>query len=230
MWMKSLFLIFFSCHAVYAAIECPIDEKKPFPTSFSRQFHNRISVENGSVRKIFGDQSLFSVTIDDGIGQAFVSLVQEVAEQPAVLTVVTSSGLVQDLLVTSDGKVGEHLILKEAPEEADEQPFLSHDLHALTVAFLNEILSGKLPMGYGRRELQVGDKLELPKPLQASALSVFEGPYETIVLHKISNTGRKAVALSAETIKKPGDNWVFLDAQELDFTETALCIISKPKE
>ena len=61
-------------------LEQKIDEKTPLTVTFSRQSHNRISVENGSIRKLFGDQSIFTVSIDETIGQAFVNLLQDITE------------------------------------------------------------------------------------------------------------------------------------------------------
>lgn len=214
----------------HSAVEKMMDEKASLHVTFSRQSHNRISVEHGSIRKLFGDQSLFSVTIDDVIGQAFVTLLQDISETPASLTVVTSSGFVQDLLVLSEAKPSEHLILKEMDEEGESLSFFSTDFHAHTIDFLNDLLAGKTPLGYGKRSLQVGDQLEMPPPLQVTPLRVFEGPYETIVVYQIGNSGRKPIVINADLIKKPGDNWVFLDSHELDFTENALCIISSPKD
>ncbi len=223
-------LSLFSMHVGHAVVELVADDKAPLQVTFSRQSHNRISVANGSIRRLFGDQSLFSVTIDDLIGQAFVTVLQDIRDTPASLTVVTQTGLVQDILVVSDTKPSEHLIIKEGQPEVEEFPQFSTDFHALTVDFLNGLLSGRTPLGYGKREFRVGDKLELPNPLRATPMGVFEGPYETIVLYQISNTGRKPIVIDPLSIKKTGDNWVFLDAHELDFTESAICIISSPKD
>jgi hypothetical protein len=214
----------------HAFIEQKIDEKASLSVKFSRHSHNRISVEHGSVRKLFGDQSLFSVSIDETIGQAFVNILQDIVEHPASLTVVTDSGSVQDLLVLSDARPSEHLILKEAIEDVEDLPFPTTDFHSMTVEFLNDIFAGKTPLGYGKVELTVQDKLALPSPLEALPIRAFEGPFEKIVVYRISNMGRKPIVVKANSIKKQGDNWVFLDANELDFTEAALCIISSPKD
>lgn len=230
MFLRIFVTVLLCTHLVHANVEQIMDEKAPVHVTFSRQSHNRISVEQGSIRKLFGDQSLFSVTIDDVIGQAFVTLLQDISETPASLTVVTSSGVVQDLLVLSESKPSEHLILKEKDEEGDRSVFFSTDFHTHTIDFLNDLLSGKTPLGYGKRSLQVGDQLEMPPPLKVTPLRVFEGPYEKIIVYQIGNSGRKPIVINADLIKKPSDNWVFLDAHELDFTENALCVISSPKD
>lgn len=232
MQRKILFtlLTFLAFHQVNASIEQAINEKESLIVRFSRNSHNRISVDQGSVRKLLGDPSLFSVSIDETIGQAFVNVLQDIVEIPASLTVVTHSGQVQDILVFSDSKPSEHLILKEEAADLENLSFPSLELHTHTIEFLNEIFSGRTPLGYGKRELVVGDKLALPSPLEATPIRVFEGPFEKIAVYKIKNIGRKPIVLKASSIKKKGDHWVFIDVNELDFTEQALCIISSPKE
>ena len=74
------------------------------------------------------------------------------------------------------------------------------------------------------------DKLSLPSPLEAIPIRAFEGPFEKVVVYQIGNKGRKPIVIKPESIKKQNDNWVFLDANEIDFTQQALCIISSPKE
>jgi hypothetical protein len=222
-------LPFVTIHPAYGFVEQKIDEKVPLEVSFSRQFHNRISVADGSVRKLVGDPGLFSVTIDETIGQAFVNVLQDISETPACLTVVTSSGRVQDILVLSAEKHSEHLTLKdEEIEEEVASPLM--EFHTHTIEFLNEILAGRVPLGYGKREVQTGDGLELPAPLEAVPVRVLEGPFEKIAVYRITNRGRKPIALKTASLKKPGDHWVFVDVNELDFTEEALCIVSSSKE
>ena len=217
-------------HQSYATVEQKIDEKTPLTVTFSRQSHNRISIENGSVRKLFGDQSIFTVSIDETIGQAFVNLLQDITEAPASLTIVTTSGQVQDILVLSDARPSEHLILKEESEDMEDLPISTTDFQTHTIEFLNDILIGRTPLGYGKRDLMEEDKLSLPSPLEAIPIRAFEGPFEKVVVYQIGNKGRKPIVIKPESIKKQNDNWVFLDANEIDFTQQALCIISSPKE
>jgi hypothetical protein len=217
-------------HQSYATVEQKIDEKAPLTVTFSRQSHNRISVENGFVRKLFGDQSLFTVSIDETIGQAFVNLLQDITEVPASLTIVTTSGQVQDILVFSDARPSEHLILREESEDMEDLPISTTEFQTHTIEFLNDILIGRTPLGYGKRDLREEDKLALPSPLEAIPIRAFEGPFEKVVVYQIGNKGRKPIVIKPESIKKQNDNWVFLDANEIDFTQQALCIISSPKE
>lgn len=214
--------------SAYALIEHPINEKKTIPVSLSTVSHNRISIEKGSVEKIFGDETCFSISIDRTTGNAFVNLSKTLTD-PMTLTVVTSSGLIQDLSVTSSDKPSEHLILKESEEKIDELTSTTSDFHGHTIDFLNKILEGKIPLGYGQRPLQPDERLSLPHPLSSTPIEAFEGPYEHIIVYKIKNTGKDSVVMSADSLKKGRVLWVFLNAHELKPKEELLCIISYPK-
>src|ERR1700722_6842168 len=139
------------CSSIHALVEVRIDEKKPISALFSKSSHNRISVEHGSVEKIFGDETYLNITIDRTTGNAFGNVLRDIAE-PTTLTIVTRTGLIQDLTVTSADKPSEHLILNEVEEKEDIIETTSN-FHGHTVEFLNQILEGKIPLGYGQRAL-----------------------------------------------------------------------------
>lgn len=228
-WKLAYYLIPLSlCSSAYGLIEEPINEKKPLPVTFSTQSHNRISIAGASIEKIFGDEVYFNITIDRTTGNAFVTVTRPIPE-PTTLTVVTSSGIIQDLSVTSEQKASEHLILKEIDEDSDPLSSLSSNYHQLTVDFLNRILEGKIPLGYGERPLENDDALKLPHPLKAKAVTAFEGPFEHIIVYKIKNMGKEPIVVNAASLKTRQASWVFLNSHEFKTKEELLCILSIPK-
>ncbi|MBI3211288.1 MAG: type-F conjugative transfer system secretin TraK [Simkania negevensis] len=225
-----LLIFLFFIPSLHAFIEKRIDEKVPLLATFSSTSHNRISVAHGSVEKVFGDETLFSIRVDPTTGQAFVSLLQPLEKAPSTLTVVTSNGYVQDLLVTSGPIPSEQILLKEPQEESEEFSFSSSDYHTNTVNLLNEVLSGNIPLGYGKRELDTQDQLVLPPPLEATPIKALEDPFETMIVYRLRNKGQKPILIKADSFKNPSNQWVFLSAHELRFREEAVCIISLPKK
>lgn len=215
------------CNSVYGLVEHKIDEKKPLTIQFSKTSHNRISVERGSVEKIFGDESYFNINIDRTTGNAFVTVLRDIPD-PMTLTVVTNAGLIQDLAIASTDKLSEHLILKEE-EDVDELIAPPSNFHGPTIEFLNKLLEGKSPLGYGQRALNDKDILKLPHPLSASPIKAFEGPFENVLVFNIKNAGKDPIIINSETLKKDNASWVFLNAHELNAKEQVLCIISFPK-
>ena len=215
--------------SLQALVERSIDEKKPIEVHLSRTSHNRICVEGGSVEKVIGSGTLFSIAIDSSTGNAFVNLLQDIVGKPSTLTVVTRSGFIQDLTVLSKEGPSEQILLKE-DEDGHEENGVSEISHGTTVELLNQILEGKVPFGYGQRDLQIEDQMEFPKSLKALALKAFEGPYERIVVYAIQNIGKQPVVITAEDLKKTDDSWIFLNAHELKNKERALCVIGCLKD
>lgn len=228
-WKMALCLSpIFTCSAMHALIEQQIDEKKPIELVFSTSSHNRISVEDGGVEKVFGDESYFNINIDRATGNAFVNVLRDITEHPSTLTVVTSSGFIQDLSVSSSDKPSEHLILKDVREE-EELIETTSNFHVHTVEVLNKILEGKIPLGYGQKTASDGETINLPYPLVASFIKAFEGPFEEIMVYSIKNVGKHPIVIDADTIKKEKASWVFLNAHELKAKEQVVCIVSFPK-
>ncbi len=222
------FIFSLTFSTTYALVEHPINEKKSIPISLSTTSHNRISIERGSVEKIFGDETSFNISIDRMTGNAFVNLTKELSE-PITLTIVTSSGLIQDLSVTASDKPSEHLILKELDDDLEEYTTKTADFHGHTIDFLNKILEGKIPLGYGQRSLAAHEHMTLPHPLSATTLEAFEGPFENVLVYKIKNMGKDSVIMNADALRKDKASWVFLNAHELKAQEEILCIVSYPK-
>jgi hypothetical protein len=205
-------------------------QEKSIDVVFSRHSHNRISWERGSIISITGDSTLFAVEINPKIGQAFVHVLRDLTVQPATLTVISSTGLVQDLLVRSLEKPSTHISIRESQEEEEDFTSTYVDFHTQTIEFLNDILENKIPFGYGQRSIQDSDKLSLPSPLEVKIIKALNGPFETIVIYHLTNMGRQSIRLNPNTLKRSEDSWVFLNARELDYREGTLCILAKPKE
>ena len=205
-----------------------INVTQPIHVQFSHKSHNRIGIEDGAVTKIIGDNGLFSVTIDQTTGQAFVTLNQAIEEQ-STLTVVSSTGAIQDLNVVSKDGPGQYLLLEDA-QSCDDEYMDSVNFQAMAVDFLNRILIGDTPIGYGVRDLSPDDVLVLPNPLATQAVKALEGPLDDIVIYKISNHGKTPVFLRPEAIKKAHQSWVFLTGHELTRGTTVYCVVCSPKD
>ncbi|MCK4934347.1 MAG: type-F conjugative transfer system secretin TraK [Simkaniaceae bacterium] len=214
--------------ALQASSEYTLNESNPIPITFSHTSHNRISIENGSIEKLFGDDTLFSIKLDHVTGQAFVSLLKEISETPSTITVVTSSGYVQDIHILSDQIPSEHIFLKE-PQTQHDDPMAAINFHANTIQLLNDIIEGNVPFGYGKRDLQEEDVIDLPKPLEAVSVRAYDGPFETIVMYHIYNRGRKSIVISANSLKKHEQSWVFMNGNEIRSRSHVVCIIATPK-
>jgi hypothetical protein len=228
-WNSAFFILpILYCSSMYGLVEHSIDEKKPLSIVFSKSSHNRISVDRGGVERIFGDENYFNISIDRTTGNAFVNLLRDVPA-PVTLTVITSSGLIQDLLVASSDQSSEYLILKEEEENLDELLDVTANFHDQTVEFLNSVLEGRIPPGYKQKQIENQANLQLPRPLISSQIKVYERPFEEIHVYTIKNTGKSPIIIDSNSLKKDQASWVFLNAHELKAKEEALCLISYPR-
>jgi hypothetical protein len=229
---KALFPFILTAPLVALAfVEEPVNEKVPLAVEFSTRAHNRVTVKDGTISRVLGDESLFEVSIDKSTGQAFISLRREVGEFPATLTVVTGSGSVQDLVVTSNPeKLSEFVILKEQEELEDEEYRQVGSPHTPSIDFLNALLSGKIPEGYGKVSEYPLDHFEVPRPLDMVAVQAIEGPFERVVIYRLINTKRRPIQIDELAIKRPEDFWVFVGNRKLSGNAETFCIVSTSKE
>lgn len=214
-----------------AAIEREMDEKNPIEITFSKISHNRIAIDGATVEKIIGDSSLFSVTLDKCTGQAFINVLQDIFK-PVTLTVVTSSGLVQDLTVLAKDCPSAQLILRETEESDWDLTRIHSEIiqEASVIEMLNKILEGKIPLGYGQRSFEEEESLELPQPLKSEVLRILEGALETIFVYRITNESQQTSVITSDSLKREDRSWVFLNAHSLSAKQEALCIIGYPKD
>jgi hypothetical protein len=122
------------------------------------------------------------------------------------------------------------VVLKEVDEWDGDVIDVETFQGAATVEMLNKILEGKVPFGYGQRAVGKEETLGLPKPLKSETLKVFEGPLDTLFVYRIKNDSKQTVVVIADSLKKENHSWVFLNVQELDSNQEALCIIAYPKD
>ncbi len=212
-----------------ARVESDINEKRSLQVTFSTTSHNRIAVEGSSVEKVFGDGSLFSITLDSSTGCAFINVLKPISEKPVTLTVVTRSGLIQDLSVLAEDVVSEQIVLRE--REPEEIETIQELFHSPTVDLLNTILEGKIPLGYGFKANKEGSfALSLPSPIDATLMKVLEGPFEEIAVYTLKNRGKQPIVIQPRALKTEKMAWVFLNAHEIDKQEQLVCIVAYPKE
>lgn len=205
-----------------------IDETAPLTVVLSHTCHNRIAIEEGAVVKIIGDSNLMSVNLEKATGQAFVTLTQPILDTPTTLTVISSGGAAQDLTVFSKEGPGEYILLQE-PSYEDED-YESVNFQALSIEFLNTILEGKMPTGYGQTDFEIGDTLNLPSPLKSKAQKALEGPFEKVLVYQITNEGSSPINLSVDALKTPNTSWTFLSNPHLHSNESSLCITAVSKD
>ena len=225
-------LLFLTCAGTIplsALVEQTIDPKSALELTFSTTSPNRIMFEGGSIVDVILDENKFQSFLHQKTGQAFLTPLNEMSELPTSVTIMTSSGDAQTLSILAKPGPGEIVVLKEKQNVPSKQEELSSDYHSPTVDFLNSILWGTIPHGYGIRPLE-GVTFPIEAPFKAKSLRLLEGPFEEILVIEVSNSSKKVEALSPSTLKRRNDLWVFLSKTHLEPGEKTLAIISTKKE
>lgn len=224
-----LFLTCVGSIPLAALVEETIDPKTALEVTLSTTAPNRIMFEGGSVIDVVLDENKFQSFLHQKTGQVFLTPLNEMKEHPTSVTIMTSSGDAQTLSVLAEPGPGEIVILKEKQNTSSKREEFSSDYHSPTVDFLNNILWGNIPYGYGIRVLQE-DTFPLESPFKTKSLRHLEGPFEEILVIEVSNHSKRVETLNPSTLKRQNDLWVFLAKTHLEPGEKTLAIISTKKE
>lgn len=229
----------------YAYQEVEIDGKDFKEVTLSLKGSNCFSFAGSDgIKKIYCDRSIFNISFDDEVGVAFIQLNKDISEEPQILRIISDSGQIQEILVRSDDRLTERIVLKWSQETQSKlpkekaahlstdiirQPVQFNNFHSITIALLNQIIEGNVPKGYGSRAMHDKEKLVLPKKIQVEPVSALESGNDIIYVYTLINTGKKPVFIQPEAIKQNNHNWVFLTKHKLGFREQTKCILSVPR-
>jgi len=208
-----------------AVIDIQIEEKTQKPLTLTTSQINRIGASDGSIATIVANPNVFTIKIDQHLGQAFVTLKQPI-EAPEGLTAITDSGYTQDFLVTS--KEGEPTIvyLSEPPQLIE-----TFQNSLATVETLSDIFEGIVPQGFGKRDFQKDEPLEVGPLLEyIQSVDVYEGAIENLYIVKIKSPNKKPLPLSKAAFDGERVNWIFSPIKELRKNEGTQIVISKGKD
>jgi len=228
--IKALFfLILSNSLPLSALVEANIDPKSAIEITFSTTAPNRIMFEGGAITDVVFDENKFQSFLHQKTGQAFLTPLNEIKEHPTSITVMTSSGDAQTIQVLAQPGPGEIVILKEQHSISSKKEELSSDYHSPTIEFLNDLLCGNIPYGYGVRSTQE-ESFPLDAPFIARSLRMLEGPFEEIRVVELQNRSKKTEPLNSSSLKRPNDLWVFLSKTHLEPGEKTIAIIAMKKE
>lgn len=215
-----------------AAMFHVIDTTSPLLCTFSSLYQNRVMVDKGKIQKVIAcDEDKLSIYIEELTGQAFISAREPQAES-TTLSIVTETGLVQDLHITFIPRNSEVVILEDP--QLDEKECLQNTQEPQKAAEqdllvkVREILQGHLPEGY--LPCQVKNQVwKVKKGIQLELLACLEGPDELLYLYQASNTTCKFQSLSECELQCQGCRWVFLETNTLSPKQKMLGVLAMEK-
>ena len=227
-WAIALLTIANPQSLAFGAVFHNLDTTQPLSCVFSYTNHNRVMIESGSVLKVIVPDNRFYVRLEPESGQAFF---QSIYPFSGVVTasVITDSGLVQDLEIAVDDVASEVIILRDpVPQEAPVLETIQRGPVVTTAkAYLDA--NGVLD-GYVARPSEVISDRVYRELLIMSPTKVLEGPFEYICEMKAENRSNKAVVLDESELARPGDKWVYASKHHLAPGAKATVIFSMEKD
>lgn len=228
--LKTLFLLAIGSTTMLSAlVEETLDPKSSIEVILSSTSPNRIMVEGDVITDVIFDENTLQSFLHKKTGQAFLSPLKEIQKCPTSVTIMTLSGETQTFQVFAEPKAGEVIVLQEKETSPSPQETLSSDYHSLTISFLNDLLWGNIPQGYGVRPTQE-QSIPIQNPFTAKMLRTLEGPFEEILVLEIQNHSKRLETLKPPALKRDNDLWVFVSKTHLEPGEKTLAIVSKKKE
>lgn len=137
--------------SAFAAQVLVMNPQERLGAALSSQELNRIQVVGDRIASVFGSQGTFSVEPEEVKGQVFLKVPQGVSRLD--LSVVTESGLTQDLAFTVQKGAGQTLLLTP-PKRASETAGDLSGNSAPCLDLIKAMATSDRAAGYGRETLQ----------------------------------------------------------------------------
>lgn len=216
--------LIFSFKLSAQVFEIPLEERTQKPLILSETQTNRLFVEDGMITKIVGNLDVFTISLDDSLGQAFITL-KVPLEKPEGLTVFSHLEEAQDFLVTS-ADIEPSIVILIPPKEEDipSRPSLA------SIDTLIDIFAGKTPTGFIKRPFDKQETIEVGSLLSyIQSVTIFTGSLEDIFVIKLFNPQKKTLPLTNEPFSSDC-NWFFCPKQFLKKNEETLIVLSKKRK
>jgi hypothetical protein len=104
-------------------------ENQRLKASIAPDVLNRMAALQDRIAQVFGDEGTFVTQTDDNTGQVFIKPTAENGAKPIALTLITESGLTQDLTLNPVAKESATILLKnELKESAIQEDPVQHSV------------------------------------------------------------------------------------------------------
>ncbi len=105
----------------------PLVDQQRSVATISKDQQNRIAVQGDRIQQIFGTDGVFDVQSDEEGGQIFLKLLYIGSSKAVTVTIVTESGLTQDLKLIAKDIESQSILLKPRLQQGPRPRRQSHD-------------------------------------------------------------------------------------------------------
>lgn len=171
--------------------------------TISQHQMNRIAVRGDRIHQVFGVDENLHVETDEQGGQIFIKFTNPHAK-PVSLTIITESGLTQDLTLIPEDVEAQAVLFK--PGSIKDQ-VLEEDIssQAQMMELMQTMIAGRKLDGYEITSLSDNESNGRFK-----AIKHYEGAEYVGIQYMFKNDGDEAVALTEHDLAQPGDMAVSL--------------------
>lgn len=227
-WFKNLSLALLTVVPLttQAAIFHDVDTTESLKCDLSYRHHNRIMLEGGKIKSVVCPQTNVSIQLEQESGQVFIYPLENF-DQEMTLSIVTSSGTVQDIEINfCDAPAGVIILRENCHTNSDANVACEP---CPTASCIRQILRGEIPQGYTC--LAINNVQWKPKRgILFNALSRLENENEVLFVYEIINVSDKEQVIFENELEGASTQWIYLETNMLKKREKALGIISFRRE
>jgi|GEM_PF-3103935 len=209
--LLGLWLMVLSGEQVQAVQSYNLVDHQRTEVMVSNRQMNRIAVKGDRIQQVFGADEHFHIETDDHGGQIFLKFLSDQMLEPVSLTIVTESGLTQDLTLMPDDMDAQTVLFKPGLGQGErEDNEASEPREDQIVALISAMAAGDRLEGYDIKAL--GPREENKPDAAFKAVKTYEGESFKGIVFCIQNNGETDLKVTEQDIVQPGDLAVSLSA------------------
>ncbi|HUX80187.1 MAG TPA: type-F conjugative transfer system secretin TraK [Alphaproteobacteria bacterium] len=214
----------------------PLVDQQSTQILISQTEQNRIAVVGDRIQQVFGGEGSFDVQSDEEGGQIFLRLSsgssfgenQSFSSKPITITMITESGLTQDLKLISKPIESQSILFKPHSLPLEEHNQVPSQLQIITT-LMKEVVRGGSLKGYIKSRLTQPDRI-LSKDLKLELLALYKGEAFEARIYTLENQGNCPILLKEQNLALQRDVALHLSKGTLRPQEkTKLYIISRQR-
>ncbi len=187
---------------------------------------NRIAVEGDRIAQVFGASGRFTLETDEIQGQIFIQPIG--GTKPLSLTIITESGITQDIVLTPTDIASQTIVLKRsrASSQQAKQWEISQPYQQAIINLIQALAQRKEITGF---KVQVDEQLvPLWKDLEVRQLQTYVGDRLKGVIYELKNTGNEVHILHEQHLQFAKDvAAIALEARHLAPGEKTYLLVVK---
>lgn len=167
--------------ASYANQQLVMHPDKRLKATISHDAMNRLAVVNDRITQVFGDQDAYEVQSEETTGQIFLKPSLDNGKKPLSVTLITESGMTQDLLLQPSEQAATTILFKKAvavEQEPHQSMMHPQAFSAVASSFSEQLIGAMKQLVSGRgasvEYVEAPTIKKLPEGLEAEFVCAYQ--------------------------------------------------------